>query len=287
MLTEIGACNISMVEHLLDDYEFLFTLPKSNIYGGVRLYLSKDVTNVNILNSTCICNSYTLNREYRVVRYRYSRLIFTSEDRLCAKLRVQKTDRLTLFHRYGPCVLPCPQLRNTKVPVWTHEYMGYPTMDISHWDAAIDYCIQLAQYCDHTRSYNATLQRSPPCVLPCPKTHGPQSACVDPWVHGVPEIKHQLLDEAIHYGIQLAQYCYKTRTLTRFHRDHPPVYSLSLRLRNNKVPVLTHESIGYPKMDISHWDAAIHYGIQLTQYWNRTWFCNATLQRSLLCTPLP
>ena len=34
--------------------------------------------------------SYTLSREYRVVRYRYSRLLFTSEDRLCANLRVQE-----------------------------------------------------------------------------------------------------------------------------------------------------------------------------------------------------
>ena len=34
--------------------------------------------------------SYTLSREYRVVRYRYSRLLFTSEDRLCANLHVQE-----------------------------------------------------------------------------------------------------------------------------------------------------------------------------------------------------
>ena len=33
--------------------------------------------------------SYTLSREYQVARYRYSRLLFTSEDRLCANLRVQ------------------------------------------------------------------------------------------------------------------------------------------------------------------------------------------------------
>ena len=33
--------------------------------------------------------SYTLSREYRVAGYRYSRLLFTSEDRLCANLRVQ------------------------------------------------------------------------------------------------------------------------------------------------------------------------------------------------------
>ena len=34
--------------------------------------------------------SYTLSREYRVVRIRYPRLLFTSEDRLCANLRVQE-----------------------------------------------------------------------------------------------------------------------------------------------------------------------------------------------------
>ena len=32
--------------------------------------------------------SYTLSREFRVVEYRYSRLLFTSEDRFCADLRV-------------------------------------------------------------------------------------------------------------------------------------------------------------------------------------------------------
>ena len=34
--------------------------------------------------------SYTLGREYRVMRNRYSWLLFTSEDRLCANLRVQE-----------------------------------------------------------------------------------------------------------------------------------------------------------------------------------------------------
>ena len=52
--------------------------------------------------------------------------------------------------------------------------------------------------------------------------------------------------------------------------DIAPVYSLFLRLMNTKVPVLTHESMGYPKMDISHWDAAIHYGVQLAQYTDQT-----------------
>ena len=134
---------------------------------------------------------------------------------------VIKPDRLTLFHGDRPPVYSLAlRLRNTKVPVWTHKSMGYPKMDISHWDAAIHYGIQLAQYCDPTWSFNAISRRS------------------------------------------------------------PPLCSLALRLRNTKVPVWTHESIGYPKMDISHWDAAIHYGIQLAQYCDQTRSFNATLQRS-------
>ena len=112
------------------------------------------------------------------------------------------------------------RLRNTKVPVWTHESIGYQKMNISHWDAAIHYGVQLAQYCDQTRSFNAISRRS------------------------------------------------------------PPVYSLALRLRNTRVPVWTHESIGYPKMDISHWDATIHYGVQLAQYCDQTRSFNAISRRS-------
>ena len=93
------------------------------------------------------------------------------------------------------------RLRNTKVPVWTHDSIGYPKMDISHWDAAIHYGVQLAQYCDQTLSFYAISRRL------------------------------------------------------------SPLCSLALRLRNTKVPVWTHESIGYPKMDISHRDKAIHYGV--------------------------
>ena len=52
--------------------------------------------------------------------------------------------------------------------------------------------------------------------------------------------------------------------------DIASVYSLALRLRNAKVPVLIYESMRYPKMDISHLDAAIHYGVQLAQYCDQT-----------------
>ena len=37
-----------------------------------------------------ITYSHMLSREYRVVRIRYSRLLFTSEDRSCANLCVQE-----------------------------------------------------------------------------------------------------------------------------------------------------------------------------------------------------
>ena len=87
-------------------------------------------------------------------------------------------------------------------------------------------------------------------------------------------------DAAIHYGVQLAQYCDPTLSCYAISRRLPPLCSLVLRLRNTKVPVWTHESIGYPKMDISHWDAAIHYGIQLAQYCDQTRSFNAISRRS-------
>ena len=85
-------------------------------------------------------------------------------------------------------------------------------------------------------------------------------------------------DAAIHYGVQLAQYCDQTRSFNAISLRSPPVYSLARRLRNTKVPVWTHGSIGYPKMNFSHWDAAIHYGVQLAQYCDQTRSFNAILR---------
>ena len=158
------------------------------------------------------------------------------------------------------------RLRNTKVPVWTHESIGYPKIDISHWDAAINYGVQLAQYCDQTLSCYAISRRSPPVYSLALRLRNTK---VPVWTNesiGYPKMDISHWDAVIHYGVQLAQYCDQTRSFNAISRSSPPVYSLSLRLRNTKVPVWTHESIGYPKMDISHWDAAIHYGIQLAQY---------------------
>ena len=106
---------------------------------------------------------------------------------------VIKPDRLTRFYGDRPPVLPCPQTRITKLAVWTHNSIWYPKMDIRPCTTAIHYGVQLAQYCDQTRSLNAISRRSPPCVLPCPKTLEHQRTCVDSWVHRVAENGHQPL----------------------------------------------------------------------------------------------
>ena len=110
-------------------------------------------------------------------------------------------------------------------------------MDISHWDAAIHYGVQLAQYCDQTRSCNAISRRSPPL---CSFALRLRNTKVPVWTHesmGKMDISHW--DAAIHYG-QLAQYCDQIA----ISRRSPPLCSFALRLRNTKVPVWTHESIG-------------------------------------------
>ena len=172
------------------------------------------------------------------------------------------------------------RLRNTKVPVWTHGSIGYPKMDISHWDAAIHYGVLLAQYCDQTRSFNAISRRSPPVYSLALRLRNTK---VPVWTHGsigYPKMDISHWDAAIHYGVQLAQYCDQTLSCNAISPRSPPLCSFALRLRNTKVPVWTHGSIGYPKMNISHWDAAIHYGVQLAQYCDQTLSCNAILQRS-------
>ena len=157
---------------------------------------------------------------------------------------------VTLFFlRLSPLCSLALRLRNTKVPVWTHESIGYPKMDISHWDAAIHYGIQLAQYCDQTLSCYAISRRLPPL---CSLALWLRKTKVPVWTHesiGYPKMDISHWDAAIHYGIQLAQYCDQTLCCYAISRRSPPVYSLTLRIRNTKVPVWTHESIGYPKMD--------------------------------------
>ena len=193
---------------------------------------------------------------------------------------VIQPDLLTLFHGDRPPVyFLALRLRSTKVPVWTHESIGYPKMDIRYWDAVIHYGVQLVQYSDPTLSSYAISRRLPPL---CSLALRLRNTKVPVWTHesiGYPKMDISHWDAQIHYGVQLAQYCDQTRSLDAISRRSPPVYSLALRLRNTKIPVWTHESIGYPKMDISHWDAAIHYGIQLVQYCDPFLSCCAISRR--------
>ena len=186
---------------------------------------------------------------------------------------------LRYFTEIALSVLPWPKTRNTKVPVWTHESIGYPKMDISHWDAAIHYGVQLVQYSDPTESCYAISRRLPPL---CSLALRLRNTKVPVWTHesiGYPKMDISHWDAAIHYGVQFAQYCDQNLSCYAISRRLPPLCSLALRLRNTKVSVWTHESIGYPKMDISHWDAAIYYGVQLAQYCDQTRSCNAISRR--------
>ena len=171
--------------------------------------------------------------------------------------------------------------------MWTHESIAYPKMDISHWEAAIHYGIQLSQYYDLTRSFNAISRRSPTVYS---LALGFSNTKVPVWTHdsiGYPKMDISHWDAAIHYGVQIAQYYVQTLSCNAISRRSLPLCSRALRLRSTKVPVRNHESIGYPKMDISHWDAAIHYGIQLAQYCDQTRSFNAISRGSPLCGPLP
>ena len=196
-----------------------------------------------------------------------------------AQLCVQTRSFNAISRRSPPMYSLALRLRNTKVPVWTHESIGYPKMDISHWDAAIHYGIQLVQYCDPFLSCCAISRRLPPSVLPCLKTQEHQSTCVDSWVHRVPENGHQPLGRGNSLWRSACPILWLNPILLRYFTEIAPSVLFALRLRNTKVPVWTHESIGYPKMDISHWDAAIHYGIQLVQYCDPFLSCCAISRR--------
>ena len=160
-------------------------------------------------------------------------------------------------------------------------------MDISHWDAAIHYGVQLAQYCDQNRSLYAISRRSLPVYSLALTLRNTKVPVLTHESIGYPQMDISHSDAAIHYGVQLAQYCDQTLSCYAISPRSSPLCSLALRLGNTNVPVWTHESIGYPKMDISHWDAAIHYGIQPAQYCDQIRSLNATLQGSPLCIPLP
>ena len=77
---------------------FIHTWPGDDKNHSTQLRKKSSIFRTSLCNETITCSqsywihqySYMLRREYRVVRSRYSRLLFTSEDRLCANSRVQE-----------------------------------------------------------------------------------------------------------------------------------------------------------------------------------------------------
>ena len=62
ILSEIGARNISSMEHLIPDFTFHYVLPIGNNYGGIGIYLSNEISNVCImeelsLKKSCACSN--------------------------------------------------------------------------------------------------------------------------------------------------------------------------------------------------------------------------------------
>ena len=189
----------------------------------------------------------------------------------------------------APCVLPCPKTQghqNTCVDSWVHRVPenGHQLLGRGNslWHSA---CPILWSNPILLRYFT----KIAPSVLPCPKTQENQSTCVDSWVHRVHENGHQPLGRGNSLCRSACPISRSNPNLLRYFTEIAPSMLPSLRLRNTKVPVWTHESIGYPKMDISHWDAAIHYGIQLAQYQDQILTCYAISMDGdcPLCAPLP
>ena len=59
VLTKIGTRNIELVKHMFDNYEFHYVLALNNLYGGIGIYFSKDIQNLEILDisveKSCHC----------------------------------------------------------------------------------------------------------------------------------------------------------------------------------------------------------------------------------------
>ena len=183
---------------------------------------------------------------------------------------------LSYFTKIAPCVLPCPETQehqSTCVDSWVHRVPenGHQPLGRGNslWRSA---CPILWSNPNLLRYFTAIA----PSVVPCPKTQEHQSTCVD----RVPENGHQPLRRGNSLWRSASQYCDQIRTCDAILRRLPPLWSLALRLRNTKLPVWTHESIGYPKLYISHWDTAIHYGVQLAQNCDQTRSFNAISRRS-------
>ena len=69
VLAEISTRNIGTVEHLLPNYDFHYTLPRENVYGGVGMYVSKSMGSIQTIDelnftNTCQCSKCAVETLY-------------------------------------------------------------------------------------------------------------------------------------------------------------------------------------------------------------------------------
>ena len=177
---------------------------------------------------------------------------------------------VTLFTEIAPSVLPCPKTQehqSTCVDSWVHRVPENGHQPLGRGNSLWHSACPILWSNPIFKHYFTEIA---PCVLPCHKTQEHQSTCVDSWVHRVPENGHQAMGRGNSLWRSACPILWSNPILLHYFTKIAPSVPLALRLGNTKVPVWTHESIGYPKMDIRHWDAAIHYGVQLAQYCDQT-----------------
>ena len=180
------------------------------------------------------------------------------------------------FTKIAPSVLPCPKTQehqSTCVDSWVHRVTENGHQPYGRGNSLWGSPCPILWSKPHLLRYFTEIV---PSVLPCPKTQEHQSTCVD----RVPENGHQPLGRGNSLWRSACPILWSNPNLLRYFTEIAPSVVLALSLRNTKVPVWTHESIGYPKLDIIHWDAATHYGVQLAQYCDQTRSFNAVSRRS-------
>ena len=79
ILSEIGSRNLSLAQNLFPNHEFYFKPPKRNYFGGVAVYINKNMTEVRVLsnleitmNCNCVkCEVESLFLQFKHFKYPY------------------------------------------------------------------------------------------------------------------------------------------------------------------------------------------------------------------------
>ena len=80
ILTEIGARNITTVRCIMDNYQFYFTIPANNMYGGVGINIRKDLADACMMDElkiekTCHCPKCEMESLYLKFTYHKKKFI--------------------------------------------------------------------------------------------------------------------------------------------------------------------------------------------------------------------